>query len=264
MNNKILQNLTVMVTRPTPQGKILCEKIEEADGKSIFFPTIEIKSLVHTSDFSKAIDELDALDWLIFISPQAVYQTAPLIKACWSHFPLNVKVAALGGGTAQALQESGLPVHLYPKDHWNSESLLTLPDFQRVKGQKIALVRGEGGRALLADELIGRGAKLTHIIAYQRLMPLKDVTSYLSLLQDKKIDIIITTSNDILRNLNTLLGQQAGLDLYIVPLVVVSDRMVQLAKEIGFQTILLAESASHDAIMAILKDYVCQMKMKRE
>jgi uroporphyrinogen-III synthase len=264
MHNTLLQNITVMVTRPTPQGKTACEMIQEAGGKPVFFPTIEIISLKPTSHFSKAIEELDTLDWLIFISPQAVYQTAALIKARWPCFPLGVKVAALGGGTARALQEAGIPLHLYPKDHWSSEGLLALPDFQEIKAQKIAIVRGEGGRALLANELTGRGAKLTHIVSYQRSMPTKDVTSYLSLLHDKKIDIIITTSNDILSNLNTLLGQQAGISLYTVPLIVVSDRMAELAENLGFQTILLAENASLDAIMAILKDYVCRMKLKKQ
>jgi uroporphyrinogen-III synthase len=263
MNNQVLQQITVMVTRPKPSGEILCDMIQQAGGTSIFFPMIEIVPLTHSPIFYKAITELDALDWLIFISPQAVYQTAVLIKTQWPCFPPNVKVAALGGGTAFALQEAGIPLHLYPKTHWNSEGLLALPDFQEIKGKKIALVHGVGGRDVLAHTLTSRGAKLIHLIAYQRSKPSGEAASYLSLLQDKKIDIIICTSNDILQNLNTLLGQQAR-DIYTIPLIVISGRMVLLAKKIGFQTILLAENANNDVIMTALKDYICQIKLRRQ
>src|SRR6185437_2174202 len=96
VNNSLLENITVMVTRPEPQGKMLCDKIQEAGGRAIFFPTIEIISLIHSPDFLKTTEELDKLvnlekldksdkpnksdesnqldklDWLIFVSAQAV------------------------------------------------------------------------------------------------------------------------------------------------------------------------------------------------
>jgi uroporphyrinogen-III synthase len=262
MDNKELQNITVMVTRPRPQGEVVCLGIQAAGGRSIFFPTIEIESLTQSSDFLQTIAELNTCDWVIFISPQAVYQATSLIQC---NLPLHFKVAAIGGGTALALQEAGIPLSLYPKDQWNSEGLLLLPEFKKIKGKRIALVSGEGGRAVLANELIERGAKVIHLIAYRRILPACETDSYLSLLRDKKIDIIITTSNDILQNLNTLLGQ-AGLNLYRVPLIVISERMVPLAKKLGFRSILLAKNASFDAIMTTLKDYIplCQTKLKKQ
>jgi len=294
VNNSLLENITVMVTRPEPQGKMLCDKIQEAGGRAIFFPTIEIISLIHSPDFLKTTEELDKLvnlekldksdkpnksdesnqldklDWLIFVSAQAVYQMAKLIQERWSSFPFQVNVAAIGGGTALALKETGIPLHLYPHDQWGSEGLLSLPVFQNIKGKKIALVRGEGGRIFLAEELTRRGAKLTHVVVYKRSMPAisMDLSLYSSLLRDKKIDIIIGTSNDGLNNLNLLLGQgtqkiEAQSNLYTVPLVVISDRMAAFAKQVGFRTILLAKNASHDVIMAALKDYICRINQAK-
>lgn len=258
-----LKNLTVMVTRPSPKGEALCELIQMAGGYPIFFPTIHFVSLTHSPDFIKGIDRLDVFDHLIFISPQAVQQTAALLHARWPCFPAQVQVIAMGRGTALALREAHLPVHIYPEECWDSEGVLALSDLQNVRNKRIALVHGQGGRELLAAELTRRGAELTHIIAYQRCLPSVDVFPYLSLLKEEKIDIIITTSAEILQNLIVLLGQAAGAELYHVPLVVVSERMAVLAKQIGFQTILFAKNAGHEAVMAILKEHICQMKLKK-
>jgi uroporphyrinogen-III synthase len=263
MINAELQRLTVMVTRPKPQGEQLCELIQQAGGKAVFFPTIDIVALTNSTEFIRQITQLDVYDWLIFISPQAVYHSAPLIKKYWPKFPAKVKVAALGGGTALALQAAALPIHVYPQTQWESEGLLALPEFQQVAGQRVALLQGEGGRELLTTELQRCGAAVEHVIAYRRCLPNIAIESYLSLLTAGKIDIIVSTSSEILQNLDALLGKQAGSSLYTVPLIVVSERMVVLAQTIGFQTILLAKNASHDAIMATLKDHLCQMKLKK-
>jgi uroporphyrinogen-III synthase len=256
-----LQSLTIMITRPRPQGERLAVRLQEEGACSFLFPTVEIISLA--SHLTQSIRHLDTFDRLIFISPQAVQQTAAMIKAEWPFFPENIKVAAIGGSTAESLIEAGLPVHFYPRDDWTSEGLLSLPDFQEVTQQKIALIKGEGGRALLANELKHRGADVFELIAYRRCLPMIDMDSCLHLLNQNKIDIIISTSNEILQNLVYLLGEKAGPYLYSIPLVVVSDRMILLAKQLGFQTILLAKNASHDAIIAILKDHICQMKQKK-
>jgi uroporphyrinogen-III synthase len=246
-----LQHITALITRPSPQGEILCNILRQAGGDPIFFPAIEIISLTDSPAFTQAIAAIDTLDWLIFISPQAVEQAAMPIQIRWPSFPANVNVAALGGGTAMALTKANLPVHVYPAHDWESEGLLALPDFQEISEKKIGLVQGEGGRRLLAEELMRRGAQISYLIAYRRCLPAVDVNHYLKLLNEKKIDVIISTSNEILQNITILLGQ-AGADLYSVPLVVIGRRMVEQAKKLGFCTILLAKNASHDAIMAVL------------
>jgi len=257
-----LSPLTVMVTRPSPQGEILSDILQQQGANPIFFPTIDIISLTDLPDFRHAVTQLHVFNWLIFISPQAVQQAAKYIHMCWPSFPGHVKIAAVGGGTVRALQQAHLPVHVSPPHHWNSEGLLALPDFQQIAQQKIALIRGEGGRTFLAEELTQRGAKLAHIIAYRRCLPTVDVHPYLKLLHVKKIDIIISTSCDILQNLIQLLGKMES-KLYEVPLVVISAQMMSLAENRGFKTVLLAKNASHEAILAILKDHICQMKLKK-
>ena len=248
-----MKNLCVLVTRPKPAGETLCNAISKAGGRAIFFPTIEIVP-ERTAALEQAIDQLDQFDWLIFISPQAVYTNTSNIKARWKTFPAQVKVAAIGEGTAIALREAGLPVDLFPTESWNSEALLVLPDLKTVKDKKIAIFRGMGGREHLADTLIKRGAQITAVISYKRVLPDVDVTEIIKLLRKGKINIIVSSSGESIINLKKLLGA-ALQNIQALPLVVVSNRMADIAKANGFFRIVMAKNARLDAIMTALNEF---------
>jgi uroporphyrinogen-III synthase len=256
-----LSGLTVMVTRPKPQGEQICEQIKSAGGRAIYFPTIEIQPPKNPSEFLQSITRLDQYDWVIFVSPQAVYQSASVIRQQWPQFPVGVKVAALGGGTADALRQANIPIDIYPADDWRSEGLLEEEDFQELAGKKIALISGEGGRSFLAETLTVRGAQLTNMIAYKRCLPTVDVSEYAHLIKTHSIDVILVTSGEILQNLKILL-ETVWNDLRHIPVVVVSERIEMLAKQLEFQKILLAKNAGLSAMMEILQDYLCQMNEK--
>jgi uroporphyrinogen-III synthase len=157
-NNMLTHALNVMVTRPLPAGATLCQEIVAAGGHAICFPTIEFGQPFHPELLPQQFAELDQYDWLIFISPQAVYASQAAIHASWPIFPAELKIAAVGKGTAIALQAANLPVAVYPHTEWSSDGLLDLPEFQALAGKKIALFRGEGGREWLSENLTTRGA----------------------------------------------------------------------------------------------------------
>lgn len=245
-----LEHLTILVTRPPPEGEILCQRITAINGIAIYLPTIEIIPPADMTAFNERIGRLVQYDWLIFVSKQAVYQSIEAIKKAEKPFPAHVRVAAIGCGTAEVLKKQGLPVDIYPESDWRSEGLLELPDFQQLKQKKIALISGEGGRPLLAEQLTSRGALVTRIMAYRRCLPTIDLQKYIDILP--KIDIIVCTSNEIMQNLKIVL-QTRGWDLLrTTPVMVVSDRMAHFANDLGFQKIILAKNASHDAIMSTL------------
>lgn len=258
-----LLELRVLVTRPEPQGPLLCEQIERYHGKAIYFPVIIIEPPQDKTKLDQGIAKIDQQDWLIFISPQAVYACAEKIHTYWPKFPPKVRVAAVGQGTAQALKTANLPVDLYPADEWNSEGLLASEALSAIEGKKVTLFRGEGGRELLANVLGERGAKVSHVIAYRRSLPRVDVSSFVDLFQDGKIDVIVCSSGEGVQNLHILLVKEIGANLLDMPLVVVSERMKTLAESLGFQRIWVAKNASHGAMLNILAEirkHLCQIK----
>jgi uncharacterized protein HemX/uroporphyrinogen-III synthase len=244
---------TILITRPQPAGDHLCEQVNALGLQAIAFPTIAFLPPEDPQAMQQTITDLAEFDWLIFISPQAVYATSAPLRQHWPTWPAHLKIAAVGAGTAAVLQAENFPDVLYPADQWNSEGLLELNEFKQLDNQKIALVCGADGRDLLAKTLTARGANVTSLIAYRRCLPTVSVKNILRMLRKQTIDCIVSTSNDSLQNLTTLLAQ-AQPQLTAIPLLVISQRMLEKANELGFKQILLAKNASHDAIMAVLNE----------
>ncbi|MHB1949089.1 MAG: uroporphyrinogen-III C-methyltransferase [Gammaproteobacteria bacterium] len=247
MNN--LHGLHVLVTRPEPSCTVLCEKIRARGGKATAFATIEIAPPQDATSLPEKLAHLDQYDWLIFISPQAVYQCANYIKT----LPEIVKIAAVGESTAHALQATDWPVHVYPEDNWNSEALLALPEFAKITGKKIAIIKGEGGRKLLADELQVRGAIVTPIPVYQRKLTQAPIDQVVDLLRSHSLDVIICTSIEGLDNLKKRLETVWPL-LREVSILVISQRMQDHAAELGFKKTSVAKNASDECILTILAE----------
>lgn len=262
----LLQDLTILVTRPKPQGQILCRYIEEAGGKAIFLPTIEILPLANPTKIQEYRAKLGQYDWLIFISPQSVYQSIQWIRPMWETLSTYPKLAAIGQGTADALSEEGFVVDLMPFFQWTSEGLLEVDEFQAIEGKKIAIIKGIGGRAVLKDELSKRGALVTEIEVYKRELPKVNRDLIQELLQKNTINAIVITSNDVLKNLTVLLGDEGYKLILDIPLIVISERIQRYAKELGATKIFIAKNASHNAMIEFLgeyKDLLCKMRQKK-
>lgn len=244
-----LTGLHILVTRPHPQGEGLCQRIAELGGHPIAFPTIAFAPPPHPEALTQAIAALGEQDWLIFISPQAVYATAAAIRQQWPRLSNSVKWAAIGAGTAEALRAAGWEVNVQPEQQWNSEGLLNLPEFQNVTGQKVAVIRGLGGREWIDQALQARGAQVLTIVAYQRVIPVTDVEPILKQLQQNAIDQVIITSFEGAHNFKQLLGKEGWPFIQKIPMIVVSERIKLLAQDLGFQTIWVAQNASTNAII---------------
>lgn len=244
-----LTGLRILVTRPQPQGDELCQQIAKFGGHPIAFPTLAFAPPSHPEALDEAITALGEQNTLIFISPQAVFATVSLIQKQWPHFPPTVKWAAIGAGTAKALRAAGWDVHIQPNQQWNSEGLLALPEFQHVQDQKIAVIRGLGGREWVDQTLTARGANVLSVVAYQRVIPNVDVAPIIKQLSEHAIDQIIVTSFESAQNLKLLMGEAGWPLIQKIPMIVVSERIKLLAHELGFQTIWVAQNASAHALL---------------
>lgn len=258
---KDLEGLHVLVTRPNPAGAELCALIAEHGGMATHLPTIAFSAQEDVNGFKQAIKLIGEQDWLIFVSPQAVYASIAAIRRDWPHFPPQLKLAAIGAGTVKALKEAGYQSVVCPAEEWNSEGLLNLPEFQLIKGKKVMLVRGNGGREKLQLELSEREAIVSHLVAYQRVLPNLDMSEPKAHLAKQQIDLIICMSFEAVNHLKILFGEQAWPDLQRVPLIVNSDRIKELAQNLGFQTIWVISNPSHAAVIEGIK--LCQMYQKK-
>ncbi|PHS70033.1 MAG: uroporphyrinogen-III synthase [Methylophaga sp.] len=233
----LLHGLKVLVTRPEQQAKGLCEMIAEAGGEPIAFPVIDIQPITTQHWAYVALAEQDMI---IFVSRNAVNNFIAGLDETW---PDNVLIVSMGNATTTCLQGHNLSVDIQAPVPAGSESLLAVPALNNVKDKQILIVRGEGGRELLADTLTTRGAKISYIEVYRRCLPKPEAQA---VEQAKHVDGVVVTSIVGLDNLCQLINVDSLKNKWLI---VVSDRIKQYAMQLGFQRVIVTEDADDIAVM---------------
>jgi uroporphyrinogen-III synthase len=253
-----LQGLRVLVTRPAGQADRLHGLIAAAGGRPVRLPAIEIHDTLEMQHLQQVLMQLERYDLAVFISVNAVEKTMEYCRFL-SRWPDTVKIATVGARSAGAIESFGLSVDLVPKHRFSSEALLALPELQDMTGRRVVIFRGNGGRDTLRDTLVERGAGVDYVEVYRRVCPDVDPGSLLHLWQPGVLDVITVTSNETLQNLYDMAGTEGQAALCKIPLVVVSQRQVELAGTLGFaHAPLVAENASDDAIVHALSVFAAR------
>ncbi len=134
----------------------------------------------------------------------------------------------------------------------NSEKLLALPSLKYLKGKKSLLLRGNGGRELIAKTLQLRGSDIDYCECYQR-QPIKyDTTLFQLKCQNANIKTIIVTSGEMLNLLFNLITKDYKSWLLSLHLIIVSTRLANTANQLGWQSIKIAKSAQNYALIEAL------------
>lgn len=240
-----LKGRGVLVTRPAHQVEGLCRLIEAADGRAVRFPALEIRPTEHPEQARALLAQ--SWDWCVFVSANAVEQALGLM----GRLRAGARIAAIGQATAQALAAAGYPVDLVPDGRFDSEALLESEAMHQVAGQRILIVRGEGGRGLLGETLQSRGASLAYAEVYRRVRPDLDPAPLIAR-WTREVDAVVATSGEVLDNLVILLGAVGREWLLATPLVVISPRMVEQARQLGFSRVEVADAAQDAALVAAL------------
>lgn len=242
-----LQGLGVLVTRPAEQAARLGEAIEAAHGRPLLFPCVEIAGPADPAAVKTQLARAGDYQLLIFVSANAVKHAFELLP---DSLPGDQQIAAVGAATAAALADCGLDPTLVP-ERQDSEGLLALPELADMRGKRVLILRGNGGRELLADTLRERGAEVDYAEVYRRLIPKRSAANLVAG-WDNWIDAVVVTSSEVLDNLITLLGEAGTARLQQTPLVVVSERLAEYARGRGCRTLYLAAGADDRALLARL------------
>jgi len=243
-----LAGLGILVTRPAHQSEHLANLIRQAGGNPILFPALEIVDIPDLQPLNNLIDRLDQFDLAIFISPNAVNKAMNLIRTRRS-LPASLQIAAIGKGSAKVLAQYGVQDVITPKQRFDSEALLALPELQSVAGKRIVIFRGDGGRELLGDELSRRGAQHEYAECYRRQKPQADNGKLLYLWARNELHAITVTSSEVLHNLFDLVGKLGQQWLKKTPVFVPHERIAEAAREMGLQQVFVTE-AGDEAMVA--------------
>jgi len=226
---------TILITRPLDQAKSLAKKLTQLNFKPIIFPAIEI----HAINFDANIN-LNKFNMIIFVSPAAVIRFSSHIKT----LPNHLKIFTIGEDSAALIKELGWTAPIHPYPHFSREALLNLPEMQNVSQIPILIVEGKNGNNELATSLKLRGATVSQLLVYERMLPQPKQLPNLD-----TVDIVIATSEQSLNNLVLLLGPTIKDKILLVS----SQKLVDLAASLGFtEKPLLAQNAGDNAIIQAL------------
>lgn len=264
-----LQQCRVLLTRPAGQAERLAQAIAAQGGHTLTLPLLSIEPVQERDDIERVksrILALDTCDIAIFISTNAAHLGLEWIENYWPQLPVGLEAYAVGPGTAAILRQQPWPVHCADTGV-TSEDLLALPGLQQVRGRRIALFRGKGGRELLAETLRERGAQVDYIELYTRQVPPHTRADVLAALQEQRINCVVLTSLQIFESFLSLLkGSDPALDLpqdkaanpllglqQTLTLIVPSARVEQNARRAGFAHVLNAGGADDLTVLACLR-----------
>jgi uroporphyrinogen-III synthase len=191
-------DITVLVTRPREQAADLIDALEALGAEVLAFPVIDIVARDAREIEADAATLADA-DITVFVSPNAVRHGLRYAAG---------RIAAIGPSTAAAIEAAGKHADFAPLDGFDSEHLLAESAFENVAGSRVRIVRGNGGREVLANTLRERGADVDYLEVYERRLPNPDpgvVDRLDGLWRGGEIDAAVVMSVETLRNLFRLL-----------------------------------------------------------
>ncbi len=233
----MLAHRLVAVTRPMAQAAPLARAIEARGGRVLLVPMLEIAAADDPTALREAAQHLADYQFAVFVSQNAVAHACPLLlqSRVW---PEATRAVAPGPATAQALKAWGVHDVILPAGPFDSETLLQHPALQEasVRGARVVIFRGNGGRELLASGLAARGAVVHRIACYHRARP-ADVAPLREAIWQGALSALSITSSEALAHLLAELGDDPGLRQ--VPLFVPHRRIHERARAAGFASVVL-------------------------
>lgn len=245
--------MRVIVLRPGIPGQELVSRLQVIGFSAEHCPLIDFQSVAPTAKDQALLHNLSNYTIIVALSPRAAEFIQPWLPDKPKPWPTQVAYYAVGQASAQAFrQQCGQSVQ-YPAGHSSSESLLALSRFAQVTGDMILLLRGQGGRRHLADQLVKRGAKVSTCRCYRRISIKNYRLEQRDFWQQSAVNCLVVTSSELLRRLCIVVPSSIHSQLFGCLMVVVSKRLAKIAYQLGWRWITVADNADNDALVRMIR-----------
>jgi uroporphyrinogen-III synthase len=240
----------IVITRPARQAAGLASRIAALGGKPLVFPSIIILPPRERGPLDLALSQLASYDYAIFVSANAVeYGVGD--PAAW---PKDLIAFAPGPGTAAALRAVGIPNVRLPRTTMDSDGLLALPQFAEVAGKSVIIFRGAGGRDVLRDALLARGARVVvQVDCYRRARPTASPEGLIEAWREGGIHAMTITSSEGLANLWAVLDGEGRRFFAATPTFVPHIRIADQARAVGLTKVIVTPPADEGLLASLLE-----------
>lgn len=230
--------MRLLVTRPRDQAERWLTRLRAKGVDAQALPLITIGPPVDEVPLRDAWARLAGCGFVMFVSANAVagFFAARPPDAVW---PTGTLAGCTGPGTSAALHAHGVPAACIAEParetaQFDSEALWRVIGERPWRGVQAIVVRGEGGRDWLADQLGAQGAQVSFVEAYRRSLPVlgSDERALLQLALDEPAHTVwLFSSSQAVQHLQ-LLAPQA--DWSQARAWATHARIVQAARGAGF------------------------------
>lgn len=236
----------VWITRPQADADQMAQQVSAQGMMPWVLPVLAIEPYP-VEDTAQAI--LTQADQIIVTSRHAI--AGALAQGLL--LPRQVQWFAVGKATAEGL----LPLDIHPilPEQQDSEGLLALAELDNLQDKRVAILKGIGGRPVLAEQLKTRGAIVTALSLYQRQCTTptpEQIAAYLG--ADGRHLIALASGETLTCLLKALSPAQHSTLLSLTHLVVMSTRIAQQAEQAGWRAdaIHIAPTASADGLLSAM------------
>lgn len=244
----------ILVTRPSGQADSLMNSLQQAGFHCVHQPLIDIVPVENDPLLKQRMLNLDHYQTVISVSANASKIALDWIDEYWPQPPVDIQWLAVGPTSADEL--APLMQTVKTPELAQTEGMLAMPELQadQVNGQKVLILRGQGGRETLAQTLAERGAEVHYAELYGR-QPVAIEEGVLSdLCEQQHIDTAILTSGDLVKQFIDKLSNPEL--LASIRLVVPSQRVAQYAKDLGATHVVQSEGANSQSLLKCIQTLV--------
>ncbi|PMV05151.1 MULTISPECIES: uroporphyrinogen-III synthase [unclassified Pseudomonas] len=242
----------VLLTRPAEESALLAASLSDVGIFSSSLPLLEIEALPVTPEQQAVWADLGRYCAVIVVSKPAARLGVQRLERHWPRLPWF----SVGAATAQVLADQGLDVH-YPPSGDDSEALLALPALREAIARtdaRVLILRGEGGRELLAERLREQGASVDYLELYRRFLPAYDPGVLMQRIQLERLNGLVVSSGQGFLHLQALAGSDWS-QVARLPLFVPSPRVYEMARAAGAEKVVDCRGASAAALLVALRSH---------
>lgn len=253
--DRVLGGRQFLVTRPRQSSSSLAERLRDLGAQVIEMPAIRTEPICPNRRLREALETFGThadQEWLVFTSPAGADLFFDQLMELGMDLRsllvrgAEVRIAAIGSGTAAALRKRGLIPDLVPRVY-SAAALGEALAETAAEGSRITVARAEKGSEELLPPLLKAGLDVDDIPLYRTLYEthpfLKDRVR--ELLEQGRIDAVTFTSASTVRGFT---GALECADYTGIRAVCIGEQTAAEAAKYGIQ-IQVSDQASMDAMV---------------
>ena len=266
MMSQSLAGTNVLVTRVLHQAAEFVQKIKDAGGTPVVFPTIEIRPVTDWGPCDKAIGVLHMYDGLLFTSANAVeyffrryrdnnHQTGELGKK---------QIFAVGEKTKLSLEKEGIAVTGIP-EKFTSADLSTMLAAEDLHGKVFLFPGGNLTKETLPDNLRILGANVDLVPVYSTVVPDKgDLDALHGRFMRHEIDIMTFLSPSAFKNFVVLFSIERTRE-YVesAAIAAIGPATAEVIRQHGISVDIIPRTATVDVLVEAMGAYIARQGVSK-